>query len=354
MTRQTTTQRRKSVLRIGAVVAASLVALLWVGQPQANAVNNSAGLSKLEQFGKAVFHDEALSVNNNMSCATCHAISAGGTASSDVSNRKLGLHPGSKFESYDQPPSGSNTFAFRNIQTNAYSVYSPPLHRELAKDGSVMLVGGNFWDGRALGFITGRPTQEQAMVPPLGTLEGELPAPACVVKALVDHPPTRQPGARYQDLFGQRIDKIQWPESIDADCTNTNAIIDMPTADDQIAVQRAYSNVAYALWAYQRSSEVIPFTSKFDAALEGRSMLSASETRGLKLFEGKAKCARCHVATASPGQSKPLFTDFTYDNIGIPRNPANPVYAFTMINSQGRDWVDKGLGAMLRHDDTLR
>jgi cytochrome c peroxidase len=354
MTRERMIHQRRCIFRIGAVVVASLLALLWFAQPQANAVNNDAGLSKLEQFGKAVFHDEALSVNNNMSCATCHAISAGGTAASDLSNRTLGLHPGSKFESYNQPPSETNTFAFRNIQTNAYSVYSPPLHRELARDGSVMLVGGNFWDGRALGFITGRPAQEQAMVPPLGTLEGELPAAACVVKALVDHPPTRQAGAQYQDLFGQRIDTIQWPESIVDDCKNTNAIIDMPTAKDQIAVQRAYSNVAYALWAYQRSSEVIPFSSKFDASLEGRAVLSASENRGLKLFEGKAKCASCHVATASPGQNKPLFTDFTYDNIGIPRNPANPVYTFTMINPEGRSWVDEGLGAVLRHDDTLR
>jgi cytochrome c peroxidase len=354
MTRQTTNHRRKSFFRLGVVVLVSLVALLWASLTQAHAVSNTMSLSKLEQFGKAIFHDQMLSVNNNMSCATCHAISAGGTASSDISNRKLGLHPGSKFESYDQPPSESNTFAFRNIQTNAYSVYSPPMHRELAKDGSVILVGGNFWDGRALGFITGRPTQEQAMVPPLGTLEGELPAAACVVKALVDHPPELQTGARYQDLFGHRIDEIQWPDSIDADCKNTNAIIDLPTADDQIAVQRAYSNVAVALWAYQRSSEVIPFSSKFDASLEGHAVLSASEKRGLKLFEGKAKCASCHVATASPGQAKPLFTDFTYDNIGIPRNPANPVYTFTMINPEGRNWVDKGLGAVLRQDDTLR
>lgn len=113
-----------------------------------------------------------------MFLATCHSISTGGTATSDVSNRKLGLHPCSVLQS---AASESNTFAFRNNQTNAYAVYSPPLHRELAKDGSVMLVGGNVWDGRALGFITGRPTQEKAMVPPLGTFEGELPAPVCVV-----------------------------------------------------------------------------------------------------------------------------------------------------------------------------
>jgi cytochrome c peroxidase len=152
MTRQTTIHRRKTILHIGVVVVASLAALLWLVQPHAIAASNAAQLSKLEQFGKAVFYDKALSVKNNMSCAPCHAISAGGTATSDGSNRKLGLHPGSKFESYDQPPSESNTFEFRNIQTNTYSVYSPPLHRELAKDGSVILVGGNFWDGRALGL----------------------------------------------------------------------------------------------------------------------------------------------------------------------------------------------------------
>ena len=43
---------------------------------------------------------------------------------------------------------------------------------------------------------------------------------------------------------------------------------------------------------------------------------------GLELFNGKAMCSACHL---SEGPA-PLFTDFTYDNLGIPKNPENPVY----------------------------
>ena len=336
------------------LLLASALSVAWIGISHSSARVTQVQLTDLEKLGKAIFIDQQLSVNKNMSCATCHAVEAGGTAASDHSNRILGLHPGSKFESYNQLPSANNTFAFRNIQTNTYSVYSPPLHREQKEGGGISMVGGNFWDGRAMGFITGRPTQEQAMVPPLGTLEGELPAAACVVKAVVDDPSLAEARAQYKQVFGSKLETIQWPASIDADCTNTNAVIDMPSAQDDISVQRVYSNLSNALWAYQRSSEIVPFSSRFDASADGKVQLTDSERRGLDLFNGKAHCANCHVSTPRPGLSKPLFTDFTYDNIGIPRNPSNPVYTFSMINPDGWNWVDQGLGAVLRHDDTLR
>ena len=58
----------------------------------------------------------------------------------------------------------------------------------------------------------------------------------------------------------------------------------------------------------------------------------------MELFNGKAKCANCHVA--------PLFTDFTYDNLGVPKNPMNPFYNMPM-NPDGANWVDTGLGGFL-------
>ena len=46
----------------------------------------------------------------------------------------------------------------------------------------------------------------------------------------------------------------------------------------------------------------------------------------MKLFNGKAKCALCHpsspqMAADGIGIMPPLFTDYTYDNLGIPANP---------------------------------
>jgi len=43
-----------------------------------------------------------------------------------------------------------------------------------------------------------------------------------------------------------------------------------------------------------------------------------------------------------------LFTDFTYDNLGVPRNPENPFYSMSAEwNKDGKEWVDKGLGGFL-------
>ena len=60
----------------------------------------------------------------------------------------------------------------------------------------------------------------------------------------------------------------------------------------------------------------------------------------MELFNGKAKCANCHVA--------PNFTDFTYDNLGVPRNPSNPFYYEPAWNPAGAAWVDTGLGGFLK------
>lgn len=60
----------------------------------------------------------------------------------------------------------------------------------------------------------------------------------------------------------------------------------------------------------------------------------------MELFMDKAKCANCHVP--------PNFTDFTYDNLGTPKNPVNPFYDEPEWNPDGANWVDAGLGGFLK------
>ena len=44
----------------------------------------------------------------------------------------------------------------------------------------------------------------------------------------------------------------------------------------------------------------------------------------------------------------PLFTDFSYDNLGFPRNPENPTYRMPKeFNPDGAAWIDPGLGGFL-------
>jgi cytochrome c peroxidase len=94
---------------------------------------------------------------------------------------------------------------------------------------------------------------------------------------------------------------------------------------------------------------VNPFTSKYDYYLKGMATLSAQETWGLELFNDTGKCALCHISEAGPGGEPPLFTDFTYDNLGIPKNPDNPFYTMPRRwNPDGMNWVDYGLGGFLK------
>jgi cytochrome c peroxidase len=109
-----------------------------------------------------------------------------------------------------------------------------------------------------------------------------------------------------------------------------------------------YERIGRSIAAYERSAEVSPFTSKYDAYLRGEAMLSFEEAHGLALFEGKALCSACHPSQPGPGNEPPLFTDFTYDNLGIPRNAMNPFYAAPRsINRDGDAWVDPGLAGFL-------
>ena len=110
------------------------------------------------------------------------------------------------------------------------------------------------------------------------------------------------------------------------------------------------TRIAAAIAAFERSPELAPFTSKYDAYLAGKARLAAAELRGLKLFEDEKKgnCAACHPSRRSQDGRPPLFTDFTYDNLGVPRHPGNPFYTQAKEhNPAGSGYVDLGLGAVV-------
>jgi cytochrome c peroxidase len=78
--------------------------------------------------------------------------------------------------------------------------------------------------------------------------------------------------------------------------------------------------------------------------------LSDAELQGLATFNDptRADCAACHTLEPGPA-GYPLFTDFGYDNIGVPKNPDNPFYDMpARYNPDGEDWIDLGLGGYLQ------
>ena len=64
---------------------------------------------------------------------------------------------------------------------------------------------------------------------------------------------------------------------------------------------RAKANNVYDHWGqsiskfYERSLALSAFSSKFDAFLAGKYTLTADETAGYKLFNGKGNCNSCHL-----------------------------------------------------------
>src|SRR5512141_575016 len=271
----------KKILVTLAVVATVVLTLVAVG-----AAAQQTDLTQQEQLGKMLFFDTNLSTPTGQACAACHGPEVGYTGPSQAINAGGAVYEGAV----------SGVFGNRKPPTAAYAGDSPILHW----DGETW-VGGMFWDGRATGGTLGDPLAEQAQGPFLHPREQNNASAQVVIDKVL--------GSSYKDLFLQV-------------CTDAT---------------KYYECIGRSIAAYERSLEVSQFTSKYDYWLKGQAKLSGQEKLGMALFNGKANCANCH-----PG---PLFTDFTYDNLGTPRNPLNPFYS---QNPLGDSWVDLGLGGYLK------
>ena len=263
----------------------------------------SQDLTPIEELGRSIFFDKNLSFYKNQSCAVCHGPEAGWTGPDENINNLGAVYEGSI----------PGRFGNRKPPSSAYATPSPILYYVIKKKVA-MFIGGNFWDGRATGEKLGNPAADQAQGPFLNPLEQALDKPADVVSKVCV--------SDYADLF-----KTVWGAEA---CNPEN-------------VGMAYDDIALSIAAYEASPEVNAFTSKFDFSRKGKAKLTKQEQKGFALFQGKGKCAKCHV---SNGQNA-LFTDYTYDNLGVPRNPKNPFYTEPIFNPDEYNWVDEGLGGFL-------
>ena len=143
------------------------------------------------------------------------------------------------------------------------------------------------------------PLAEQAQGPPLNPVEMNMPDEGAVVQVVRE--------ASYAPLFR----KVFGSTSLDN-------------------VDLAFDNIARAIAKYERSAEVQAFSSQFDSG-----QFNDQENRGKALFE--ANCAKCHSMEKVEGAKGPLFTNYTYANIGLPANTEDGVAG-----------GDLGLGGFLR------
>jgi cytochrome c peroxidase len=257
------------------------------------------------QLGKLVFNDPNLSEPTGQACADCHADTM---AFSDPEDERTSAGV------------IRDRFGSRNAQTAMYASYAPPLHRDAATG---RMIGGLFWDGRANSL------EAQAAIPMLNPLEMNNPSKAHVVARI------RQASYAYafRALFGR------------------------DALDD---VDRAFTHVGEVIAAFERTPQFAPFSAKYDRYLAGTTKLDAAEARGLAIFEDPARgnCARCHPSRPSADGKPPLFTDFSYANLGIPKFDNNPFYTLPpALNPEGQRFIDHGLATTTRdpaHDGMFR
>lgn len=268
-------------------------------------------LTAREKLGRFLFFDENLSVPPGQSCMACHGMGVGFTGPVSFTNAHTAVYEGAL----------QGRFGNRKPPSAAYASFSPEFHYD--KDEEVY-VGGQFWDGRASDLA------EQARGPFLNPLEHNNPDAEYICKQVSD--------SKYADLFEEVYGR---------------GSLGFSNEDE---TERTYQLIVEAIAAYEASFEVNQFSSKYDYYLAGNVELTPREALGLELFEDEKKgnCAACHPSQPDEEGNPPLFTDFTYDNLGIPANPENPFYSMVEeFNSDGADWVDLGLGAIVGLDSEM-
>ena len=263
-------------------------------------------LTSMEELGKNLYFDKIASPDN-MSCADCHVPEVGFTGPDSVINAHGSVYPGAV----------PNRFGNRKPPSAAYATQSPVFYFD-EEEG--IFVGGNFWDGRATGELLENPAADQALGPFLNPVEQNNASKEAVLVQVAK--------SKYAKVWEE-----VWNEPISVE-----------TPSD---VDKNFDRIGLAIAAYEGSEEVNQFSSKYDMVMAGESKFTDEEDLGYDLFIGKGLCSECHP--------EPLFTDFTYDNLGVPKNPENPYYGMdtvyledgTQINPQGAVWIDKGLGGFL-------
>ncbi|HMK50126.1 MAG TPA: cytochrome c peroxidase [Dissulfurispiraceae bacterium] len=236
-------------------------------------------------LGKMLYFDENLSNPAGQSCASCHTPKAGFADPDKTLPVSEGAVPG--------------RFGTRNAPSAAYAAFSPSFYF----DGQ-MWIGGQFWDGRAATLA------DQAKGPFLNPVEMNNTKDGVIAAVRTSH---------YSLLF-KRVYGIHSLQN----------------------VETAYDNVARAIAAFEGTKQVNRFSSRYDYYLKGKVMLTQQELNGLALFNDPAKgnCSACHPST-SVGTTPPLFTDFSYDNLGVPKNAEIEELVGTAVP------IDYGLGAIV-------
>lgn len=269
--------------------ATMFYALSRTGAPAHFARGSS--LSPTAALGKKIFFDLSLSASGKLACSTCHD-----------PRYAYGPPDGSAVE-YGGPQMRSP--GYRAVPSLRYTLNDVPVWtyvrdtnpiEQLTETDSVP-AGGFTWDGRFNSL------NAQAMLPFFSPVEMDNGS----VKGLTKRLSQTAYAGEFRALFGKDI-----------------------FAHPALAVEEA----TQALQQFELKDESFqPYTSTFDQWLEGKANLTPQELRGKQLFDDPdgGNCASCHLDETGANGAHPIFTDFQFEALGVPRNPeipwnANPRY----------------------------
>jgi cytochrome c peroxidase len=230
----------------------------------------------LVALGKKIFFDARLSEPPGTACSSCHdpAHAYSGAHGSNV-GVPLGSRPGH--------------YARRSTPSVLYMRYVPAFHYfEDDENPAPEPRGGYFWDGRSDSLV------ELVKQPLFNPDEMNAGTPRRLADKIVHGP--------YANEFRAALGPSNAPEAV-------------------------LHGVGVALEAFLKSDEMTPASSKYDAYVRGQATLTEPERRGLEVFKDRRRgaCAGCHrMAETSSNPAESMFTDYSYDAIGLPRNRALP------------------------------
>jgi cytochrome c peroxidase len=267
-------------------------------------------LSAMAELGRKLFHDPNLSGSGKLSCSSCHdpahAYGPAGAdpvmmiGGSDMHTAGFRAVPSLGYlyrqpNFHIAPDTSGNDDAVPDLQHQAGLALN---HTRVLKSAatpqaaSANLVpqGGLFWDGRA------DTLQQQA--------NGPLFNPA-------------EMAATAQEDVARKLEKAEYADDFHT-LVGPNVFVDP---------KQAVAEAMFAIARYQiEEPSFHPFTSKYDAWLAGHARFTPAETRGYLAFNDPAKgnCAACHFSKPTQDGLPPLFTDYQYEALGVPRNKAIP------------------------------
>jgi cytochrome c peroxidase len=295
------TMIRKCLL-IGTLFSTATLCVVGSARVSASFRGNSP-VSPMAALGKNIFFDRTLSASGKMACASCHDPSF----AYGPSNGLAVQYGGPELKSPGLRAVPSLRYILSRVPVWTHVRATNPIEQLTETDE--VPAGGYTWDGRYNSL------HAQAMSPFFSPMEMDNRSMDELARKLsrADY------AGDFQAVFGKDVFE-----------------------HSELAVQGATE----AIQEFELQDKSFqPYTSKFDEWLDGEAKLTPQELRGKQLFDDPdgGNCASCHLDEAGANGTHPLFTDFQFEALGVPRNSAIP-------RNRNPHYYDLGLCGPFRKD----